>query len=379
MTPTRIAHIDTAASPDAVDGVASNLWLLCSEQARRGLDVALFSRTATTSAIRVAADDAGFMIVDTPHSPQGVNPRAVSRALASFRPDLAHFHGSWQPHHGVAGFQLRHAGIPYVYAPYGGLAPVVIGSRRALRRIYVAALEGPLARGASGMAPCFETELLDISGVLRSGWRGPSRVLSPPVPPAILDTEPPAVERDSHTVLYLGRYDIFQKGLDRLVDIAALTPEITYQLHGSAAPEDVAAFNFLRSRATRNVIFGEPVFGDDKHKALAGAGAYIQLSRFEGFPTSVAEALCSGLPAIVSEDLGIAAEIEAGDVGLVLHTDIRRAADRLTAYLADPADVAAAGARAGRFGRDTFSVASVVDRQIELYSEVLGADLSFVT
>ncbi len=272
MTPTRIVHIDTAASPTAVDGIASNLWLLCTEQARRGLDVTLFSRLDADPELAQAEAAAGFRIIDTPHAPKATNIRAARAALDLVEPDLVHFHGSWQPHHGIMGRLVRRAGIPYVYAPYGGLSPVVLASRRRLRRIYMAAFEIPLARGAAGWAPSFETEIDELRAVAGPHWQGAQRVLSPPVPHDILDSGPSETDPDPRRVVFLGRYDIFQKGLDRLVGLAAELPEITFQLHGSVDSASAADVDSLRARAPGNVIFGDPVFGD-------GQGAGSRLGR----------------------------------------------------------------------------------------------------
>ena len=119
------------------------------------------------------------------------------------------------------------------------------------------------------------------------------------------------IRREQHRLLYIGRYDISTKGLDTLVETALLMKDddVVFQLRG---PSDVAGYRWLEEEIEnknlhRVMDLGSSVFGEEKSQLLQDASLFVLLSRNEGMPLSVIEALSYSCPAIVTEATNVPA------------------------------------------------------------------------
>jgi glycosyltransferase involved in cell wall biosynthesis len=113
--------------------------------------------------------------------------------------------------------------------------------------------------------------------------------------------------------LFVGRLDVFTKGLDTLLNAFAeaerrlVNVRLVLTLLG---PDWNGGMVRLRRQATElgvvdRVLFAGPLPPEGVNNALHQSDIYIQLSRHEVFSLSVAEALLSGRPAILSENIGL--------------------------------------------------------------------------
>jgi len=100
-------------------------------------------------------------------------------------------------------------------------------------------------------------------------------------------------------ILYLGRIDINQKGLDLLLESYHLAKnEITYPLIIAGRGPDESRLKKLIShyKLTGRVTFVGPAFGKKKEQLLSHALYAVMPSRNEGFSLFALEALASGVP-----------------------------------------------------------------------------------
>lgn len=111
------------------------------------------------------------------------------------------------------------------------------------------------------------------------------------------------VERDERHVLFLGRLDIAQKGLDLLIEALAEGPELPLPvvLAGAGVPGDEA---WLRRRLRETglsdrVQMPGRVAGEARLELFRKAACLLLPSRFEASPLVLAEAFCFGLPVVM--------------------------------------------------------------------------------
>jgi hypothetical protein len=173
-------------------------------------------------------------------------------------------------------------------------------------------------------------------------YAGVSEMLRSPSP-----CSPPA-----HEILYLGRLQIVEKGLDLLLDafgrLAAVDGVVRLLVAGDGYQAD--QLNELVGRlglAARVEVLGR-VEGTEKRDLLRRASLVVLPSRFESFGMAAAEALASGTP-VVAFALPSLEEIVSPDCGILVEPyDTEALALACASILADPDR----RARAARFDWD---------------------------
>jgi glycosyltransferase involved in cell wall biosynthesis len=372
--PLQIWHVGAGAEPAGVDGVARYVWTLAAEQAAAGHTVTLALRQPLGDEGRVWAERAGLRTIEAPRSYRGVNLRPLISALRREQPDVVHLHGSWMPNNALFALELRRRRVPYVHSPHGGYAPAVMVTSRRLRGVYAALLERPLNRHAGTVTACIPAELDDIRTMCPR-----ADGLFVPAPVTVEFGRHPtwvSDDLDDRPVVFLGRYEPYQKGLDRLAEIAAALPAVDFQLHGVPEPTDPARSQALIDAAPPNMRFNGPVFGGEKTDRLATARLFIQPSRFEGFSLALGEAMMVGVPCAISAESGFAATMEAEDLGLVLPSDTRAAAGALAEVLDDHEQLSHWGKQAQRYAQATFSPDATAAMLVDRYRSILARGTS---
>lgn len=160
-------------------------------------------------------------------------------------------------------------------------------------------------------------------------------------------------------LLFYGRFDLFQKGLDTLIDAFALLapsfPDLRLCVAGrgkdGARVRDLASERGLESR----LDFREGVSREEVLDLFAGARALLMPSRLEGLPMAAAEAMAAGIPVIATR-VGALPELLDGAGILIPPDDPRALADAAANLLRDGQSrerlSAAARATAERFRWD---------------------------
>ena len=124
---------------------------------------------------------------------------------------------------------------------------------------------------------------------------------------------------------FIGRLDIFQKGIDLLINAATLAKTLLKQnnLHINIYGADsVGDKNRIIAMIKNNqledfVSIYNPVFDDDKKQVLLNSDFFILTSRFEGHPMGLIEALAYGLPSLVTDGTNMGEEIASYNAGWV--------------------------------------------------------------
>jgi glycosyltransferase involved in cell wall biosynthesis/O-antigen/teichoic acid export membrane protein len=167
------------------------------------------------------------------------------------------------------------------------------------------------------------------NGVDTSGWTAP-------------------VDRDRRHIVYLGRLEIAQKGLDLLLDAFAGLPDPQLRLLlGGDGPDEAA----LRARAqalglTDRVSFLGRVPAERRFDLLAGAAVLAMPSRYETFGMVAAEALAAATPVVAFDIPCLRALVGPANGIRVPVGDIAGLTAALAGLLADPERARALG-RAG--------------------------------
>jgi glycosyltransferase involved in cell wall biosynthesis len=146
-------------------------------------------------------------------------------------------------------------------------------------------------------------------------------------------------------LVYMGRIEINQKGLDLLLSALNLIRDKEWTLTVAGDGPDVAVF--------KRMIAGYPwgdrvrlvgrVNGREKWKLLAAAQAVVMPSRYETFGTTALESMASGTPVIAFSIPSLRDTVAPGAGVLVKAFDVAEYAAATTALIADVNRSAAAG------------------------------------
>jgi glycosyltransferase involved in cell wall biosynthesis len=138
-------------------------------------------------------------------------------------------------------------------------------------------------------------------------------------------------------LLYLGRIDYHNKGLDVLLDaFSQMLGQTDAQL--TLQGPDWGDRGAMIRRAKRlglgsRVAFRDPDFNKPAALISAEHDIFLLPSRFEGFGLSALEAMLAGRVILVSDIAGISPHVRASNCGVVISADVSRVKSGLTQLL----------------------------------------------
>lgn len=286
---TRIAHVNLGGTGSAADGIGSVIESLCRAQRLRGDEV---------------------LALGPEHGPErGTHRRTLSaatRRLSEFRPDIVHFHSVFRPVHAVLAVWCRRNRLPYVVSPHSAFAVAALQRDALRKKLWICAVDGPMLRRASAVICLTGQERAEVlEAIPGAGTHIVPNLLSDAWQPAARTGRPALSSAGPPRVVTLARYDVYQKGLDRISAVAALLPDVDFVVHGTFDANDPEGARRLIRDAPPNLTFPGIVVGAEKTRVLAEADLYLQLSRWEGMSVAVLEAMRSGVPCVVSPEVAL--------------------------------------------------------------------------
>lgn len=334
--PLRVLHLGPYPYYGQASGVDAAAWSMLSAQVAAGLDVWLMTLRGLTPAAHAEAARVGISLETAKLQPFQTLSHDGAAAVRRIGPNVVHFHSVFIPGHAQVARILDQLDIPYILSPHGGLN---LWRGQLKKTIYAALVEKNHFSKARAIFVLTEREQEVVDSWL-GGRRKPQRylVLPNPIPPLPADTELWRLPNRPRLV-YLGRFDVLKKGLDRLVAIARLLPNVQVSAYG-IADRKTEQKNFAalcQSGLPDNIRFHGPVYNEEKIAALAAATIYVQLSRDEGFGMAIVEAMRQGVPVAITRGCDIANIVAEQDLGLILPDDPADAAAVLASTLTDSA------------------------------------------
>jgi glycosyltransferase involved in cell wall biosynthesis len=214
--------------------------------------------------------------------------------------DLIHLHGAFNPTNTIIARALQ---APYVFSPHSGYDPISLRRSSAKKSAFGVLFERPMIRRAAMVVALTEQERDQVITycetprcvVIPNGVSGPPQVDDTVFRKSI------GLDSRDHLAIYVGRLDVERKGLDLLMLGIERAPSWHLALVG---PDERDGLRRIRAeiasrRLGRRVHVFPPRFGLELHEALAASDVFTLLSRWEGMPMSLIEALSHGKPAVV--------------------------------------------------------------------------------
>lgn len=251
--------------------------------------------------------------------PMGIGPRKLGRSPAMARwlaregasrtVDILHSHSMWMMPNVYPGIMARRYRIPLIVSPRGTLSSWAMASGSFVKRFFWPLVQRPAISAAACFHATAESEYEDIRCL---GFRQPVAI----IPNGIDMPEPiPKREQPLRTLLFLSRIHPI-KGLDLLLPAwQAVQDHFPAWRLVIAGPNDSDGYlEKMQALAAqlelKRLEFIGEVKGAQKWETYSQADLFVLPTYSENFGNVVAEALASGIPAIVSKGAPWAGLIE---------------------------------------------------------------------
>ncbi len=293
--------------------------------------------------------------------------------------------------------------VPYIVRPLGVLNRWGMQNRRRwLKRLSFSLIERRIIREAAAIHYTSEQERLEAeeagarneSAVIPLGIE-PSEFRSLAGPERFYERFPDTRGRD--IILFLSRLDP-KKGLDlllrafvelcerrktaderrRMTAARRPTTDVAQRpLLVIAGDGDSPFVDGLRGLADElgiesAILWTGFLGGEDKLSAMAAASLFVLPSYSENFGIALVEAMAAGLACVTSDQVGIAADIQEYEAGLVVPGEEAPLASAMQRLIDDPGLRSGLAANARRLVDDRFSLEAMTTSLVKLYDRVLA-------
>ena len=331
----KVLHVMPAVAP-RYGGPSASIVGMCRALRIRGIDVML----ATTD-----ADGSGRLAVAVgrPTTHEGIPtiffPRQASEAFKYSLPlarwlgaevgkfDLVHVHAVFSHSSLSASRAARRARVPYVLRPMNHLHPMSLAHGRVRKTIARWLYADRMIACASALHFTADAEMEDTRASVKfdRGFVVPLGYdAEGPVASSGRSTNPSLPPAGAPYALVLGRLHRIKR-IERLLEAfeAVADLDAVCAWHVVVAGSGDAEYEaYLRQIGARERLRGRVWFtgwleGADKQRVLNGAKLFVQLSTHENFGVALLESLHAGVPAVVSDGIGLAEAVRRADAGWV--------------------------------------------------------------
>lgn len=309
------------------------------------------------------------------------NPNDYRFSIDLFRrrfwdPDLIVFEGFYAFHPNATLLSTLCSRIPYVIVPHCALTAGDQGKKTLKKKVCNALFYKRFARGAVAIQYLTKREMLE-SG---DSWNDACFIQPNGIDPVDTANAPADKPGNPVRIVYVGRLEPYQKGLDILLDALRLLKEkgrlsgFTLSICGNSVngfAEEIQSF-IEREGLEEVVSVHPPVYDEEKRHVLETADVFLLTSRYEGMPMGLLEACAYGLPSIVTPGTNLAEEIGEENAGWVCDPAGEAIGEAIEAAASVRSDVYVEMSNGARNLASSFSWASIAESVHEDLSRLVA-------
>lgn len=305
------------ANPDRMNGVNKVVFQLASQQAKFGRNVALWGITKDP-VHNYGERDFSTRLFQAGNNPFTLDTELRSAILNKQGKAIFHLHGGWIPtFFSVARFMSKH-NIPFVLTPHGAYNTIAMQRNKWIKKIYYSLFESKVLNGARQIHAIGQSE---VSGLQAIYANNKSFLLPYGFEYAQDLTLKHKKEHEDFVIGFVGRLDIYTKGLDLLL-LAFLrfqqeVPETNLWIVGDSK-EKGSLEKRIKELGLRNVKLWGSKYGKEKDDLISKMNVFVHPSRNEGLPTAVLEAATLNVPCVVSEATNVGNYVQDYHAGICI-------------------------------------------------------------
>ena len=315
----KIIHIVLGkANPNRMNGVNKVVHSLATVQKKMGHDVEVLGLTNTVEKDKIERNyhinfyRNFFFLLD----------KNLKNYIQKINPDnsIVHIHGGFILDFYLISKRLNKSFIKYIFTSHGSYNKEALKKKYYLKKMFFIIFDRYILKHAWKVQFLGESEyryidnlITNIEKVLIQNGQNMDELIF---------THIEILSRNRPIFGFVGRIDIYTKGLDILFD-----GFLEYKKNGGNGTlwivGDGVDLQKLKAWSKKNALDGSIIFygsrfGNEKLNLMANMDVFVHTSRFEGFPMAVLEAGGLGKPLLVSEETNFGAFVKKYQCGMVL-------------------------------------------------------------
>lgn len=212
---------------------------------------------------------------------------------------------------------LRKKKVPYIIVPRGSLTERALHNHAWLKK-WVAhrLIFDSYVQNAKAIQYLTKQEAIDSIGRFHTPYFIVPNGFNTP------DVQKSSFSTDGIKAVFIGRLDMFHKGIDLLLEAISLIhaqlrdAHFFFDIYGPRRYDYYKIDNEIASRGISDIVsIHDEVCGEEKARVLLDSDVFLMASRFEGHPMGLIEALAYGLPCMVTPGTNMLSEIRDFDAG----------------------------------------------------------------
>ncbi len=305
------------ANPNRMNGVNKVVHQLATQQALSGMQVSVWGITKDLS---INYDERNF---ETRLFPAQLNPFSFSKKLTNALHELPkntiiHLHGGWIPVYYALACYLNKIQLQFVFTPHGAYNTIAMERSSWTKKIYFQLFENKVLQYATKIHCIGKSEILGVQQL----FPNKKTVLLPYGFESNIQNNSILTKQEKVVFGFIGRLDIYTKGLDVLVEAFTIVvkklPQAQLWIVGDSNERMALQQQIDAAQLQKNVLLLGSKFGAEKEEILKNITVFVHPSRNEGLPASVIEAASYGLPCVVTEATNIGDPIIEFNAGKVI-------------------------------------------------------------
>jgi glycosyltransferase involved in cell wall biosynthesis len=180
--------------------------------------------------------------------------------------------------------------------------------------------------------------------------------------------------RNAAVILFLGRLSA-QKGVLEIIrafdDLWRMRRNVALILVGPLDGEYGEQVKGVTARAAsaQNIRLLGPIYDERKHELFCAASLFITLSKNEGLPVAVLEAMAHGLPVVATNQAHLP-EVSRYNAGIIVRSDPENVARGIDGLLSDQTRLREMAANARKLIQERFTAKVVAPKMLSLYRKI---------